>query len=57
MENHHFQWENPLFQWPFSEGSPGSPGGLGVLGGPQNLRGQFRGSFSSTMAEVEDTVL
>ena len=18
MENHHFQWENPLFQWPFS---------------------------------------
>ena len=18
IENHHFQWENPLFQWPFS---------------------------------------
>jgi hypothetical protein len=18
MENHHFQWENPLFLWPFS---------------------------------------
>ena len=18
MENHHFNWENPLFQWPFS---------------------------------------
>jgi hypothetical protein len=18
MENHHFLWENPLFQWPFS---------------------------------------
>ena len=22
MENHHFQWVNPLFLWPFSMGSP-----------------------------------
>ena len=34
MENHHFQWVNPVFQWPFSLAFSGSAWWVGLLPKP-----------------------